>query len=172
MNVLGRLQIMSERRTTYLSCPLPIMVHSHHLLISTSIVCLTGMFKKKSSSVRFQIFTYFSPLLLFPSQNRFHLPHSNPGWLGSQTPDLNTESPHVISTLNTWIHHLVSTFQIDALRIDTVKHVRKEFWKGFMESAGVACLGEVLNGDPTYLARYQREVMGSIFDFATYWHIQ
>ncbi|KIR63793.1 alpha-amylase [Cryptococcus bacillisporus CA1873] len=93
-------------------------------------------------------------------------------WLGSQTPDLNTESPHVISTLNTWIHHLVSTFQIDALRIDTVKHVRKEFWKGFMESAGVACLGEVLNGDPTYLARYQREVMGSIFDFATYWHIQ
>lgn len=65
MNVLGRLQIMSERRTTYLSCPLPIMVHSHHLLISTSIVCLTGTFKKKSSSVRSQLSLYFSPILLF-----------------------------------------------------------------------------------------------------------
>lgn len=110
--------------------------------------------------------------LPFSSQSNVHLPYPNPGWVGSQTPDLNTESPHVISTLNTWIHHLVSTFQIDALRIDTVKHVRKDFWKGFIESAGVACLGEVLNGDPTYLALYQREAMGSIFDFATYWHIQ
>jgi hypothetical protein len=61
-------------------------------------------------------------------------------------PDLNTENPHVVNTLYRWVHDLVQTYKIDALRIDTVKHIRKDFWPGFVNAAGVASIGEVLHG--------------------------
>ena len=61
-------------------------------------------------------------------------------------PDLNTENPQVIQTLHQWIRSLVQAFQIDALRVDTVKHVRKSFWPDFVRAAGVASMGEILHG--------------------------
>lgn len=61
-------------------------------------------------------------------------------------PDLNTENPHVVNTLYRWINEMVQTYHIDALRIDTVKHVRKDFWPGFVQAGGVAAMGEVLHG--------------------------
>ena len=61
-------------------------------------------------------------------------------------PDLNTESSHVVQTLHTWIKHLVGTYHIDALRVDTVKHIRKSFWPDFVRNAGVVAMGEVLHG--------------------------
>lgn len=61
-------------------------------------------------------------------------------------PDLNTENPHVVNTLYRWIRDMVETYRIDALRIDTVKHVRKDFWPGFVGAGGVAAIGEVLHG--------------------------
>jgi len=61
-------------------------------------------------------------------------------------PDLNTESPRVVEILHDWIEDLVRTYSIDALRIDTVKHVRKDFWPGFINAAGVVAMGEVLHG--------------------------
>lgn len=61
-------------------------------------------------------------------------------------PDLNTEDPKVIQTLHQWIRSLVQAFQIDALRVDTVKHVRKSFWPDFVRAAGVASMGEILHG--------------------------
>lgn len=61
-------------------------------------------------------------------------------------PDLNTENPHVVNTMYRWVQDLVKTYKVDALRIDTVKHIRKDFWPGFVQAAGVAVVGEVLHG--------------------------
>lgn len=60
--------------------------------------------------------------------------------------DLNTESPQVIFALQSWIHHLVEAYGIDAIRVDTVKHIRKDFWPGFVQAGGVAAVGEILHG--------------------------
>ncbi len=71
---------------------------------------------------------------------------TTPGWLDGRMPDLNTESPHVVQTLHRWIRDLVKTYEIDALRVDTVKHIRKSFWPDFVAKAGVVSMGEVLHG--------------------------
>lgn len=67
-------------------------------------------------------------------------------WLGDQTlplADLDTEDAYVVKTMNEWIGGLVGAFSADGLRIDTAKHVRKDFWPAFVEAAGTFSMGEV-----------------------------
>lgn len=93
------------------------------------------------------------------------------GWLGNgevPLPDVDTENPTVVSTYTQWISNLVQTYQIDGLRLDTVKHVRKDFWPGFINASGVFALGEVLSGDPNYLSAYQ-PYTGGLLDYGTYY---
>lgn len=68
------------------------------------------------------------------------------GWLAAEMPDLNTESPTVVQALHQWVSTMVRHFDIDFLRVDTVKHVRKNFWPDFVAAAGVPAMGEVLHG--------------------------
>ncbi|CAJ0832013.1 11489_t:CDS:2 [Entrophospora sp. SA101] len=70
-------------------------------------------------------------------------------------PDLNTENPSVASELNKWIKWLVSEFNFDGIRIDTVRHIPHSFWSGFAKSSGVFSIGEILDGDPRIVASYQ-----------------
>ena len=81
------------------------------------------------------------PLALHPSHT---------GWIGepAQTvlPDLNTESSAVRQLLYDHIKNLVSTYQIDGIRIDAAKHVNFDFWSGFQAAAGTFTMGEVLDG--------------------------
>jgi alpha-amylase len=95
-------------------------------------------------------------------------------WLGDENvalADVNTEDPSVVSTFNTWIKSLVTTYGFDAIRIDTVKHVRQNFWPEFVSASGVHAVGEVLDGDPAYIGAYQNNSMNSLFNYPLYYAI-
>ncbi|WPJ58090.1 hypothetical protein SMAC4_08465 [Sordaria macrospora] len=119
----------------------------------------------------------FSP---FSSQSYYHSPctinYDNQTsvetcWQGSDVvslPDLKTENDDVRKIWNDWVSKIVSTYSIDGLRIDSVKHVEKSFWPGFESAAGVYAIGEVFQGDPAYLAPYQSYISG-LLDYASYY---
>lgn len=70
-------------------------------------------------------------------------------WLGDSKVslvDVNTEDEGVVRELNSWIGELVKKYDVDGIRIDTLKHVRKDFWPEFAKSAGVWTVGEVCMG--------------------------
>mmetsp|Transcript_8082 Transcript_8082/g.25367 ORF Transcript_8082/g.25367 Transcript_8082/m.25367 type:complete len:483 (+) Transcript_8082:2-1450(+) len=70
-------------------------------------------------------------------------------------PDLNQTNPFVGTTLVKWIGDLVQEYGADGVRIDTVPEVNTDFWTQFQKSAGVFGIGEVFNGDPSYVAKFQ-----------------
>ena len=85
--------------------------------------------------------------------------------------DLNTEDPTTISFLYDWVRWLVKEFSFDAIRIDTVKHVPKLFWPGYVDSSGVFAMGEIFHGDPAYVGPYQ-DYMPSVFNYPMYYTIR
>ncbi|PGH17299.1 hypothetical protein AJ79_01183 [Helicocarpus griseus UAMH5409] len=92
-------------------------------------------------------------------------------WLvttGTSLPDLKTSDPGVAEVFNSWITGLVSNYSVDGLRIDTVKHVEKEFFPAFVEAAGVYSIGEILDGDPAYTCPYQ-DYMPGVLNYPVYY---
>lgn len=85
-------------------------------------------------------------------------------------PDLKTEDSTVRSIFYGWIKNLVSEYSIDGLRLDTVKHVEKDFWSGFTNAAGVYSIGEVFSGDPAYVGPYQN-YMPAVLNYPMYYPI-
>lgn len=83
-------------------------------------------------------------------------------------PDLDTENPAVIAALNEWVAYIVQEYGFDGLRIDTVKHVGKEFWADFAHASGVYTVGEVWEGNTDYLAGYDG-LLDGLLDYATYY---
>ena len=80
-------------------------------------------------------------------------------WLGDDNVplvDVNTEDDGIVSTYNNWIKSLVANHSVDGVRIDTVKHIRKDFWPNFASSSGVYTIGEVLHNETDYVAGYTR----------------
>ena len=78
-------------------------------------------------------------------------------WLGDDKlalADLNTENVFVVGALYNWIQSLTKRYGIDGLRIDTVKHIRKDFWPPFAALSGVYTVGEVYHGDTAYVKDY------------------
>ncbi|KAK3937815.1 glycoside hydrolase [Diplogelasinospora grovesii] len=79
-------------------------------------------------------------------------------WLypyGVALADVDTNSPTVVTMMQTWIKELVSNYSIDGLRIDAAKHVNDAFLPQFVEASGVFAFGEVLTGVVTDMCRYQ-----------------
>ncbi|KAF5021627.1 hypothetical protein F66182_6327 [Fusarium sp. NRRL 66182] len=83
-------------------------------------------------------------------------------------PDINTENGSIRTVLQDWVRWLVSEYGFDGIRIDTVKHVEKDFWPGFTSAAGVYAIGEVFDGNPDYLAGYTG-VMPGLLNYAIYY---
>ena len=94
------------------------------------------------------------------------------GWLAG-LPDLNQENPEVKKYLldNTlwWIEQT----GIDGMRLDTVRHVSKEFWQEFTQTVkakypGFYFLGEVWNENPRYLEQYHKLGLDGLTNYSMY----
>ncbi|KNG46827.1 carbohydrate-binding module family 20 protein [Stemphylium lycopersici] len=83
-------------------------------------------------------------------------------------PDINTGNSAIRTLLQDWVSWLVKEYNFDGVRIDTVKHVEKDFWPGFSAATGVYNIGEVFDGNPTYLAEYAK-LMPGLLNYATYY---
>ncbi|KAH8897894.1 alpha-amylase [Thozetella sp. PMI_491] len=71
---------------------------------------------------------------------------------------------------NNWASQLVANYSIDGLRIDSVKEVEPSFWPGFEKAAGVYCIGEVHDGDPSYVNSFQKSMDG-VLDYPSFYSI-
>lgn len=75
-------------------------------------------------------------------------------------PDLDTQDPKIRTLYQDWIKWLLSEYSFDGVRIDTVKHVEHDYWPGFTSAAAVYTIGEVFDGDPSYVASYANSMSG------------
>ncbi|KAL2852075.1 glycoside hydrolase superfamily [Aspergillus pseudoustus] len=82
--------------------------------------------------------------------------------------DVNTQSSEVRGIWYDWIEQIVANYSVDGLRIDTAKHVEKDFWPGFVDASGVYGIGEVWHGDPAYTCPYQDYIPG-LFNYPVYY---
>lgn len=76
----------------------------------------------------------------------------------SNLPDLNQDHPFVRSTLKSWIKDIITKYDIDGIRIDTVPEVKREFWSEYTKEAGCYAVGEIFNSNVDYVASYQGPV--------------
>ncbi|KAF8621832.1 hypothetical protein AX15_007457 [Amanita polypyramis BW_CC] len=113
---------------------------------------------------------YHEPCRITQFNNQTNVEYCSVGDDILSLPDLNTEDPVVVQALHNWVSWLVKTFNIDGLRIDTVKHIRKDFWPSFVEASGVFTLGEVLSDEIDYSAPYT-SVLDALLDYPTFFKL-
>lgn len=97
------------------------------------------------------------------------------GWLAS-LPDLNQNNPEVRKYLIDMAKWWIKETGVDGFRLDTVRHVPKDFWKEFAheikkEYPGFFMVGEVWNGDLNYVASYLDTGLDAMVDFPMYYAI-
>eukprot|EP01130_Rhizamoeba_saxonica_P017675 TRINITY_DN8618_c0_g1_i1.p1 TRINITY_DN8618_c0_g1~~TRINITY_DN8618_c0_g1_i1.p1 ORF type:complete len:472 (-),score=78.46 TRINITY_DN8618_c0_g1_i1:16-1431(-) len=86
-------------------------------------------------------------------------------------PDLNQDNSFVHDEFMLWISQLVSKYNLDGIRIDTVPEVKKTFWQDFRKSADCFQIGEVFNGEIKYVASYQ-ECLDSVLSYPLYFTLK
>ena len=115
----------------------------------------------------------------FNSPEHYHDPCTITDWTNyemveycrlADLPDLNHENDYVADELLRWIKYMVTTYDIDGIRVDTVPEVPKWFWKKFNEASGVFQIGEVFNGNVDYVASYQGPLTAT-FNYPLYYSI-
>lgn len=152
-------------------------LHARGMYLMLDIVTNHMAYKGSAASVDYSTFNPFS------SPSQFHPPcsinYNNQSsieqcWQTTDTvslADLRTEDASIRSTWNAWIRDIIATYSIDGLRIDSAKHQERSFYPQFSLAANnIFLLGEVLSGEPSYLAAYQ-DVMDGVLDYASYYWI-
>jgi len=86
-------------------------------------------------------------------------------------PDLNQTQSSVRSRLLSWIAEVVREYDFDGLRIDTVPEVDPQFWKEFVDAAGVYAVGETFTGDVSCVGEYT-QVMGGCLSYPVFFSLR
>jgi alpha-amylase len=95
------------------------------------------------------------------------------GWL-SNLPDFNTENPEVRKYLIDMAKWWIGQTKADGYRLDTVRHVPKDFWMDFTKEIkkdypDFYLIGEVFNGDINYVGNYMNTGIDGMADFPMYY---
>lgn len=91
-------------------------------------------------------------------------------------PDLNQSNPECYQYLLNNTAGWVKDLGVDGVRLDAIKHVSADFWSKFVpdlkakvDNPNLFVLGEVLHGDPNYVAPYQKAGIDYVFDIPLYY---
>ncbi|KAL2007729.1 hypothetical protein VTN00DRAFT_7711 [Thermoascus crustaceus] len=142
-------------------------LHDRGMYLMVDVVANHMGYAGPGSSVDYTVFKpfndqkYFHPYCSISNYN--DQSNVEDCWLGDSTvslPDLDTTRSDVQDMWYSWVKGLVGNYSVDGLRIDTVRHVQKDFWPGYNDAAGVYCVGEVFDGDPGYTCDYQNYLDG------------
>ncbi|HEY0174659.1 MAG TPA: alpha-amylase family glycosyl hydrolase [Pyrinomonadaceae bacterium] len=108
------------------------------------------------------------------------------GWFIDILPDLNQDDEEVRRYLVQNTLWWLGTVGFDAIRMDTLPHVPRHFWREWTaaikkEYPNVNVLGELFDGDPALLAYFQRGRVGhdgvdtgidTVYDFALFYAVR
>lgn len=83
-------------------------------------------------------------------------------------PDIDTENSTVLNSMIQSVVTLVETYNIDGIRLDTVKELPKTVLSQFQEAVGVFVTGEVYDDRIDYTAGYQGSI-DSLVNYPLYW---
>ncbi len=136
---------------------------------------------EKHPNNNWQKWTAMNPRATYQTQSR-----NIDGWFINILPDFNQNDPEVEKYL---IQHTIwwlETVGYDAIRMDTLPHVPRWFWKKWMtaikdEYPNLTVLGELFDSDPVLLAYYQGGRTGhdgidtkldTLYDFGLFYEIR
>jgi glycosidase len=97
-------------------------------------------------------------------------------WL-QNLPDLNHNNPDVRRYLIDMSLWWIDQTGIDGYRLDAVKHVPSDFWSEYSRAIrerypDFYLIGEVFDGNPSALGRYQRSGINGLLDFPMYFAVR
>ncbi|TAQ85031.1 hypothetical protein B7494_g6643 [Chlorociboria aeruginascens] len=153
-------------------------VHARGMYLMVDMVTNHMGYDGCGTCVDYSIFTPFNsqsdyhPFCLIDYSNTTSIEYCWEGDNNVSLPDLRTEDSDIQDTWNSWVTSLVSTYSIDGIRLDSAQQVGNAFLPSFQSAAGVYIVGEVDNGDPTYVCPYQNYVSGLLNYPAFYWITQ
>ncbi|KAK6609509.1 alpha amylase [Botrytis cinerea] len=153
-------------------------LHARGMYLMVDVVTNHMAYLGSGSSVDYSIYTpfnsksYYHPFCLIDYNNATSIKVCWEGDNIVSLPDLRTEDSNVQAEWNTWIGQLVANYSIDGLRVDSAQQTGVGFFPSFQNAAGVYVVGEIFNGDPTYVCPYQNYMNGVLNYPAYYWITQ